>query len=385
MKRNRYILPLGIILAVLALGAVVVIARANADDMLHQAARLMADAQTGHAVVELQMTMPDESAGGIVEVWGQRNAGPDGEPAFRVQVLESSKPEAEGMIAVADGSQVWIWRPSENTVYVGTREELKAKIAEHAGQGEDFDKGDFERPYYTEEEMPQTAEEAVDKLLEYFTAERNGSEDVAGTAAEKLRLVPIPEQMPEEFRANGGLLYIWLRTSDYAPIAAEYTGGAVGSAKVTVNSLELDETLPEVIFTFEIPEGAEVVRLVDIEPPEPLTTEEVAGMVDFAVLSPAELPAEARLAGTNEVRGAVVQRYRLADGASFTIAQGAAGAAETPAVDGELVAVRGAEGTLFSNEDGRRTLLTWSEGDVTFWIGGDLTPDEALAIAESLN
>ena len=382
MKRNRYILPLGALLAVLALGAVVVMVRANADDMLHQAARLMADAQTGHAVIKLQVTMPDESASGTVEVWGQRDAGPDGEPAFHVKVLESDKTEAQGMVAVSDGGKVWIWKPTEKKVYVGTHDELKAKMAEHK---EGFEYGDIDRPVYSEEDRPQTAEEAVDKLLEYFVAERDGSDDVAGTAAEKLRLVPIPEQMPEEFRANGGLLYLWLRSSDHAPLAVEYVGGAVGSAKVTVTSLELDEALPEDIFTFEIPDEAEVVRLADIEPPTSLTAEEAAGMVNFPVLSPAELPAEARLEGINEVRGAIVQRYRLANGASFTIAQGAEGAAETPDVDGELVAVRGAEGTIFSNEDGRRTLLTWTEGGVTFWIGGDLTPDESLAIAESLN
>ena len=382
MKRNRYILPLGALLAVLALGAVVVMVRANADDMLHQAARLMADAQTGHAVIKLQVTMPDESASGTVEVWGQRDAGPDGEPAFHVKVLESDKTEALGMVAVSDGGKVWIWKPTEKKVYVGTHDELKTKMAEHK---EGFEYGDIDRPVYSEEDMPQTAEEAVDKLLEYFVAERDGSDDVAGTAAEKLRLVPIPEQMPEEFRANGGLLYLWLRSSDHAPLAVEYVGGAVGSAKVTVTSLELDEALPEDIFTFEIPDEAEVVRLADIEPPTSLTAEEAAGMVNFPVLSPAELPAEARLEGINEVRGAIVQRYRLANGASFTIAQGAEGAAETPDVDGELVAVRGAEGTIFSNEDGRRTLLTWTEGGVTFWIGGDLTPDESLAIAESLN
>jgi outer membrane lipoprotein-sorting protein len=382
MKRNRYIVPLGALLAVLALGAIVVMVRANADDMLHQAARLMADAQTGHAVVEMQVTMPDESASGTVEIWGQRNAGPDAEPAFYMEVHESSKPEAKGMVAVADGSQVWIWKPAENKVYVGTREELKAKMAEHK---EDFDHSDFEQPSYSEEDIPQTPEEAVDRLLEYFTAERNGSEKVAGMAAEKLRLAPIPEQMPEEFRANGGLLYLWLRANDHAPLAVEYVGGAVGSAKATVTSLELNKNLPEGIFTFDIPEGAEVIRLADIESPASLTVEEAANVAGFEILWPAELPTEARLAGTNEVRGAIVQRYSLTDGASFTIAQGAADAAEIPNEGGQMVAVRGGEGQLFSDEDGRRTLLTWFEGGVTFWVGGDLTPTEALAVAESLN
>jgi outer membrane lipoprotein-sorting protein len=382
MKRNRYILPLGALLAVLALGAVVVMVRANADDMLHQAARLMADAQTGHAVIKLQVTMPDESASGTVEVWGQRDAGPDGEPAFHVKVLESDKTEAQGMVAVSDGGKVWIWKPTEKKVYVGTHDELKAKMAEHK---EGFEYGDIDRPVYSEENMPQTPEEAVDKLLEYFKAERNGGEEVAGTAAEKLHLVPKPEQMPEEFRANGGSVYVWLRSSDHAPLAAEYLGGAVGYAKFTVTSLELDEALPKDIFTFEIPEGAEVIRLAEIDPPASLTVEEAANAADFQVLWPAELPAEARLAGTNEVRGAIVQHYRLADGASFTIAQGAADAAETPGEDGQIVAVRAGEGRIFSSEDGRRTLLTWTEGEVTFWVGGDLTPAEALAIAESLN
>jgi hypothetical protein len=46
--------------------------------------------------------------------------------------------------------------------------------------------------------------------------------------------------------------------------------------------------------------------------------------------------------------------------------------------------VRGVSGQLFTDDAGQRSLLTWSEGDVTFWIGGDLTAEEALAVAESL-
>jgi outer membrane lipoprotein-sorting protein len=381
MKRNRFLLPLGAMMALLALAAVVMLARASADDMLHQAARLLADAQTGHAIVEVQVDMPDESASGIVEIWGQRDAGPEGEPAFRMEVLQASKTEAQGIVVVGDGDQVWIWNPGKNTVYVGTREELKAKMAEHK---ESHDRSDFDRPDYSAEEWPETPEEAVDKLLEYFTAERDGSEDVAGMAASKLRLIPIPEQIPEEMRANGGLLNIWLRASDNAPLAAEYTGGAVGYAKGTATLLELDGALPEGVFTFDIPEGAEVVNLADIEPPDSLTVEEAAAVADFSVLTPADLPAEARLEDITEVRGAIVQRYRLSDGERFTIAQGAATAADAPGENGEAVVVRGVDGLLFSDDGGQRSLLTWSEGDVTFWIGGDLTADEALAIAESL-
>jgi hypothetical protein len=387
MKRNRYLIPVGALLAVLALSAVVVMVRANADDMLHQAAGLLAGAQEGYVAGEVLLETPEKSVNGDFEVWGRRNAGPEGEPAFRVEMLKEG--EDKPVVAVSDGSQVWIYNPEKDTVYVGTHEELRAKMAEHEGE---FDHSDFERPDFpdfNEEDMPETPEEAVDKLLEYFTAERNGSEDVKGTAANKLRLIPDPEKMPEELRANGGLLYIWLRATDNAPLAVEYADGAVGSGKVTLSRLELadeDHPMPEGIFdentfTFEIPAEVEVVRLADLEAPEPLTAEEVQ---NSAALLPAYLPAAARLEGINEMRGAIVQRYRLPDGKSFTIAQGPASAADAPGENGEPVAVRGGEGLLFVDDDGQRALLTWEEAENTLWVGGDVTVKEALAIAESL-
>jgi uncharacterized lipoprotein len=82
-----------------------------------------------------------------------------------------------------------------------------------------------------------------------------------------------------------------------------------------------------------------------------------------------------------------VQRYNLPDG-SFTVAQGEATSEMTPpaaAESSQMVTVRGVEGTLYADEGGSRTLLTWTEDDVSFWIGGDLTPEQALAVAESLN
>jgi hypothetical protein len=39
---------------------------------------------------------------------------------------------------------------------------------------------------------------------------------------------------------------------------------------------------------------------------------------------------------------------------------------------------------LYSDDDGARSLLTWTEGGVTFWVGGDLTPETAVDIANSL-
>ncbi len=384
MSRSRKLmLPLGALFAAVALVAVVMLVRAGADDLLHQSARMVADATDGHAVVSFEVAAPEKSGSGTVEVWGRKDAGPEGEPAFRIEILAAGEEQAAavGSVAVSDGTQVWFWRPEKNTVYVGTIEEMKARMKE--GHSEELTGHDL--PDYDEEDMPQTPEEAVDKLLEYFTAERAGTADINGMAANQLRLLPIPEQMPDELRANGGLLDLWLRVADNAPLAVEFSGAAVGSGKISASLLELNQGIDDALFTFTIPEGAEVVPLADLEPPS-MTLEEASLAADFAVLTPDDLPAAARLEGINEVRGAVVQRYRLPDGASFTIAQGSAAAARTPdGSDGEAVTVRGLDGLLYQDDDGARTLLTWSDGQVTFWIGGDLTAETAIEIANSLN
>lgn len=384
MMRTRRIIPVGILLALVALAAVVVMVRASANDMLQQSARLLAEATDGHAVVTFEMDAPEQSGSGTVEIWGQWDAGPDGEPAFRLEVLETSLDKGAGMVAVSDGAQFWIWNPEENTVYTGTAAEMRARMAARAAEFEgDFDHSEFDPADYEDVDMPETPEEAVDRLLEHVEAERAGSEDVAGTAADKLRLIPIAEKMPDELRANGGLFNVWLRASDMAPLAFEYTGGAVGYAKVTATRLELNQGIDPAIFTFEIPEGAEVVNVADLEP-ETLSLDEAAETAEFPVLSPATLPDGARLLDVTEVRGAVVQRYAAADGGRFTVAQGPAGAAEAPTDSGVLVTVRGVDGLLYTDDDGARALLTWAEADVIFWIGGDLTPDAALALANSL-
>ena len=385
MTRSRkLILPLGALFAVIALAAIVMMVRASADDLLHQSARLLADAVDGHALLTYEFETPEKDGSGTVEVWGRKGAGPNGEPAFRiVEVLDETADGEDriGSIAVSDGNKIWLYRPQKNTVYVGTLEELKARMKE--GHGEELTGHDF--PEYDEAEMPQTPEEVVDWLLEHFMAERAGTIDIYDTAAHQLRLVPIPEKMPDEFRANGGLFDIWLRTSDSAPLAVEFSGAAVGSGKITASVLELNRGIPDERFTFAIPADAEIVALADLEPPS-LSLQEAADIASFEMLTPGQLPSAARLEGVNEVRGAIVQRYRLPDGATFFVAQGADGAAQAPDnANGEPVTVRGLTGTLYQDDGGTRSLLIWNENGITFSIGGDLTADMALDIANSLN
>ncbi len=390
-RKRKLIFPLGALLAAIALAAVVMMVRANADQLLHEAANVMDQAVEGHAVLNFVFDTPEESGSGTVEVWGRKDAGPNGEPAFHIELLEAGadKQDMIGAAAVSNGNEVWFWRPDKNTVYVGTVEEMKARMAE----GHDQELTGYDLPDYNEEDMPQTPDEAVDKLLEYFTAEMMTPVELKAGMAEQIRLVPIPEQMPDEFRANGGFFTVWLLQSNSAPLGVEFSDAAVGSGKVIAEKLELnlpgdpdnDLVIDDTIFTFTIPAGADVVPLAELEPPE-LSLEEATAVAEFDLLVPDSLPLAARLEGINEVRGAIVQRYRLPDGDSFTIAQGQADAANTPeGAEGEAISVRGQQGTLYEDESGTRSLLTWDEGGLKIWIGGDLTAAEALEIANALN
>jgi hypothetical protein len=74
----------------------------------------------------------------------------------------------------------------------------------------------------------------------------------------------------------------------------------------------------------------------------------------------------------------------LPNGGSFSVAQGISDEMAQPSTEKQLVEVRGVSGTIFVAEDGNQVLLTWNEGDLFYSIAGDLTVDQALMIAESL-
>ncbi|MCP5010081.1 MAG: hypothetical protein GY942_08905, partial [Aestuariibacter sp.] len=314
------------------------------------------------------------------------------EPGFRAEVLAASEAEMVGVTAVSDGTQFWLYQPGENTVLVGTFEEMKARMEAEMADG-DFDPESFEHQLPEEyaqefdfdpEELPETPEEAVAKLLEYFTADRTSNTDIGDTSAYTVRLVPIPEQMPDEVRTAGGFLNVWIRTDDSAALGIEYAEGAVGYAKAVATTLELNQGIDNAIFTFDIPEGATVVNAADLERPE--MPDHDAALEEFDVLTATDLPADAVADNELVMRGAVVQRYALADGKSLTVAQGPASAAAGlfGGEPGDAVTVRGLDGSMFVDAENGRTLLTWVENGVTIWVGGDITAEQALSIAESL-
>ncbi len=219
--------------------------------------------------------------------------------------------------------------------------------------------------------------------MEYFEANRTGTETIANANAYQLELKPIPEQMPAEYTAVGGLLNLWIDQSRSVPVAMSYTGGSMGEVSITALELEVNQGVDEALFTFEIPEGAEVVGFADMKP-ESLSLDEAAASAEFEVLSPDVVPDGATLIDVLNVKGMIVQQYTLPDGGSFSIAQGQTDEAKKPSTEEQAVEVRGVAGSLFASEENDKVLLSWTEGEVSFYVAGNITAEQALEIAESL-
>lgn len=371
-KRNIWLVAGGVVLLA-ALVSAFVIMQPSAKDILTQTLETSKTIENGHAVVNISVESPEEKASATVEVWGRHNE--DGLGAFRMEVLETDKEDAVGAVIVSDGETVWAYSPAKNTVFTGKAVEAKDAMEEKQPMRDEFDMKKFEHP--------ENAEEAIEKLLEYFEAERTGSETVANADAYTLELKPIPERMPAEYAAVGGLVNLWIDKSRNVPLAAAYTGGAMGEVRITAQEFEINQGVDEALFSFEIPAGVEVVGFADMKP-ESLTLDEAAASAEFEVLTPEFTPKGATLVDVLDVKGMIVQQYTLTDGGSFSIAQGKTEETKKPSSQEQAVEVRGVAGELFVSEENDKVLLTWSEGEVSFYVAGNITADQALAIAESL-
>ncbi len=371
-KRNTW-LVVGVVVLLAALVSAFVAMQPSAKNILVNMIESSKTIENGHAVISISVDSPEEKTSAIVEVWGIHTE--DGPGAFRLEVLETDKEEAVGAVIVSDGETIWAYSPAKGKVFTGTAEEAKAVMEEKQPMDNKFEMEELDHP--------ENAEEAVEKLLEYFEVARTGTETVANENAYQIELKPIPEQMPAEYTAVGGLVNLWVDQSRSVPVAVAYTGGSMGEINITALELEINQGVDETFFSFEIPTDVEVVGFADMKP-ESLTLDEAVASVDFAFLSPDTTPDGATLIDVLNVKGMLVQQYTLPEDGSFTIAQGQVDEAKKPPTEEQAVEVRGVMGSLFASEDGSKVVLSWTEGDVTFYIAGNITAEQALEIAESL-
>jgi outer membrane lipoprotein-sorting protein len=389
-KRNLWIF-IGIVIIAAALVSGFILMQPSAQDILVQTLETAKTIQDGHAIVAIDLETVEEDASGTIEIWAAKAEDSDDQHqhgAFRMEVLETNQEKAQGAVIVSDGETLWAYSPSENKVFVGTPEEAQAFVTENESMMAEFGKAheDYEGKK-ADYDHPETAEEAVARLLEYFNVSKAGSEDFASETTNQLIMEPIAEQMPEEYIAVGGILNLWVGQDSNLPLAVSYTGGSMGEFSAKILEYQINAGIDEVLFTFDIPAGAEVVTFSDLEP-QSLTLEEAVANAEFDLLTPMQLPEGATLVDIQDVRGAIVRRYTLPDGGSFTIAQAVfnenSDEFSTPSSDSQTVEVRGTAGSIRISEDSTQVLLTWTEGELVYLIAGDLTPEAAMLVTDSL-
>lgn len=371
-----------LLVAILALGVGgLALAAFNGDptpeEILTHAVEILDAAQDGHAVLSIEADTPDRSGWATLEVWGKKlpEGNPDAHPKFRAEVREASEAEAQGAVAVSDGAQFWLYVPARNTVWTGVVEEMHNVEEMPAYEGK--------LPFDT----PQTF---VDWLLQVSEVTLLGTEEIGGHEVYRLQFVPRPEELPE-VAAAGGTGTAWVDQVRWMPLQAAFDGGSIGQGQVTAELVELDVGLSDDLFTFQIPDGVEVVPVED-RSREHLSLDEAEAAVGFdpstgsgyRLLTPSHLPEDATLVDVMKMGNTIVLRYESAQG-PFAVGQGTDGrAVEPPPASGEPVSLRGTTGTLFADEEGTKIFLAWTEDGRTFTVSGAISGEEALLVAESL-
>jgi outer membrane lipoprotein-sorting protein len=347
----------GLLLLVALLAGVLVTGgcakKPTAEDIVAKMQEVMDSTDDAHAVVEVTAAVQGESVRVTVEMWGKR---PN---KVRVEVLETDRAELGGAVTVTDGQTAWFYSPMEGQVVVGDVSEM---------------------PDTTPEEIIQDMDGFIQRVLDASDVELLGEEEVAGVETYKLSLTPKEDE--EQQLPVTGTATLWVDQSEWIVLKAHLDAPNIGEGTVEVRSFELNSGLEDEVFTFEVPEGTEIVHAEDTRP-QHVTLDEAIAQADFDLLMPDYLPGGATLVDVMKVQGAFVLLYDR-EGATFTLAQSLEELPSEFPVAGEMVTVRGVEANLIADQVGGASLLAWQEKGVNFTIAGHIGKDEAIEVAESL-
>ena len=318
----------------------------------------------------------------------------------RIEVLNSSLPNAAGKLAVFDGTKFYAYDPDSNTVYTGTPDKMSdGKMGDMMGmmQGADLDK-------------------EIDKLINAADIKMAGTEKVGGVDTYKLDVTPKPDaaellDLPPAFQMQAGVLIkdvkatLWVDQSRWVPLKMVVAHPNIGELTYTASGMELNKPIEDSQFVLQVPPGAKTVDLDaahdSLAPKTTTITEarEIASKEGWKLLEPTYLPENATLVEVRNLPNLPVRPILLtysSPSTDFTIMQ-AKGGMESMLGDSfsgrndsasatQNVTVRGVDAVAFSPEGGEWTSLIWKEksSEVMVAIRGKLTVDEAVKIAEGL-
>lgn len=333
--------------------------RPTAEEIVAKMREVEASIEDAHAIVELNAQVQGTDVELVVEMWERR---PN---KFRAEVLEASEADLVGAVSVTDGQQVWVYDPRQNEVLVGNVGELEMDDPLDPRQVIEF------------------MDEAIQWVLDTCDVKLLGEEDVGGAATYKLEFTP--KEGEETPIPMGGKATLWVEQDRWIALQARFDGGSFGEGWVRVRSFEFNIGIGAEQFHFEVPEGVQVINVEDSQP-QPLTLDEARAQAEFTLLVPTYVPEGATLIEVLSVDDAFVLRYDHA-AVSFTIMQRLSSSEAEELPDGLVlvdIEVRGQEAVLITSEGLGKSFLTWTEDGVEIVIAGQISPEEILKVAESL-
>jgi len=352
--RNKVWLVVGVLLAV----SLVLAGCGNqmtAEEIVAKVRETVDSTQDAHATVSATVNAQGIEMMVKAEVWEKS---PN---KVRAEILEASEDRFTGTILVSDGQQAWYYEPARNQVMVGAPGEMETPLPQ---------------------EMLAELQDVIQQVLDVSDVELQGSETVAGRDAYKLLLTP-KEGAEQQVLPGDGAVTIWVDQEQWFILKATYEGGAFGQGGMEVVGFELNPGLDDGLFTFQVPEGAQVV-VVDNQEPVPLTLDEAREQAGFPLLVPAYVPEGATLIEVFQADDSIILRYNHSTLVSFAIVQGTGLASLPPLGESQDITVRGQAATAISDEAGGNSFLYWTEEGITVTIAGHLSLTEAIKVAESL-
>lgn len=330
------------------------------------------------ATVAFDFTSPEKSGSMLMETWLKKTDQTDEQDRpinmVRIEVREASEAQLQDARFVSDGETFWVYHPDENRVLTGTREDLA------------------EQPMTDAAGAARTFEDMLQRGLDAFDIEVLGEEQIAGQNTWKLRLTPASDTQQQLQLDRVVQVTMWVDEELALPLRIDVNASDMGQALFEVRSLDMDSGLSADLFTFTVPEGAEVVDVAELAAqmrPRSLSLEEAAAEVDFVLLSPADLPLDATLVDVQVIGDKMVIQNYVGSQVTFSIVQSSdeMGAERQPPIGSEVrtITVREQEATLItSGDDQPGSLLRWIEDDVRIIVAGTLSADDAVRVAEAL-
>lgn len=273
-------------------------------------------------------------------------------------------------MSVSDGQSLWSYTPDTNTVTIMKLPKVKASEPK---------KDDYIN--------------AVSEFLNDTNVTLLGVEKIDG------RTTYLLEAIPKDKDGDYELIYktkIWVDQETWMPLRYEtYNGDGNRTMKFEARDLKVNTGVPDSEFKFEIPEGAKIVDMGEIKPPENLSLEEARKKASFKILTPEYLPEGYEFSSamiynnskfspesqTSETVELTYTKDKAIIDLTETVSKNQS--SDDAIMDkSEDIKINGIEGKYVSM--GKMKFLRWKLGDVNLNLCASLEKDEMLKIAESI-